>query len=229
MRKILVIDDEKPTLKMFGLLLGAMGYETLTAENGREGVDVYRQHRPEIVFTDIKMPVMDGIAALREIKRIDPHAEVIIITGHGDMDLAIQSLNLDATDFINKPVQRQSLEQALERADQRLALSRNEQEQVAVKQGVSGAVLALRGNLTGLSEKALRNGFEEATADGRGSLVLHFEANASINGAGISALVELLTGYCNDGGQVVIEGLSDNFRTVFDMVGISKLVRYAAI
>ncbi|KAB1441564.1 response regulator [Pseudodesulfovibrio senegalensis] len=226
MQKILVIDDEKPTLKMFGLLLGALGYETLTAENGREGVDAFREHRPEIVLTDIKMPIMDGIEALREIKRIDPHAEVVIITGHGDMELAIEALNLDATDFINKPVQRQTLAQALERAKQRLALSRNEQTQIAVEQDGDTVVLALRGNLTGLSEKALRNGFEQAANKGGKAMKLRFDANASINGAGISALAELLTGYCESGGQVAVEGLSDNFRTVFDMVGISRLVRY---
>ena len=59
---------------------------------------------PPIVLTDIRMPVMDGIELLRKIKQEDPETEVIMITGHGDMDLAIESLKYEATDFITKPI-----------------------------------------------------------------------------------------------------------------------------
>ncbi len=123
--KILVIDDERPTLKMFSLLLTAYGYEILTAENGHEGVKIFKKESPGLVLTDIKMPIMDGIEVLKEIKKINPQTEVIVITGHGDMDLAIQALNLDATDFINKPLQREDLERALSRAGERLAITKN--------------------------------------------------------------------------------------------------------
>jgi len=106
MDKILIIDDEKPTLTMFNLTLSAFGYTVITAENGQEGIESFERERPPLVITDIKMPGMDGIEVLRRIKEIDPNTEVIIVTGHGDMDLAIKALNLDATDFINKPIQR---------------------------------------------------------------------------------------------------------------------------
>ncbi|MCK7512448.1 MAG: response regulator [Desulfobacterales bacterium] len=66
---------------------------------------------------------MNGIEVLKQVKAIDPSAEVIVITGHGDMDLAIQALNLDATDFINKPIQRHLLEQAIKRAQERRRLA----------------------------------------------------------------------------------------------------------
>lgn len=227
MNKILVIDDEKPTLTMFELLLSALGYEVLTAENGRDGVEVFCEHRPEVVLTDIKMPVMDGIEALRKIKDIDPHAEVVIITGHGDIDLAIQALNLDATDFINKPVGRENLSQALKRAEQRLAVSRSEQSQVEFVDREDSTDLILRGNLTSLSEKKLREAFSRIAEAGICSLTLQFDANASINGAGISTLAELLEQFKNRGGSVSITGLSENFRTVFDTMGISRLVEYA--
>ena len=72
MEKILVIDDEKPTLMMFRLTLAAYGYEVLTAENGQEGLDVFRRERPDIVLTDIKMPGMSGIDVLKQIKSVDP-------------------------------------------------------------------------------------------------------------------------------------------------------------
>jgi YesN/AraC family two-component response regulator len=120
MDKILVIDDEKPTLTMFRLFLGAYGYEVLTAENGAEGLEIFKKERPPIVLTDIKMPGIDGLSVLKQIKEIDKKTEVIVITGHGDTDLAKQALTLDAVDFINKPIRKEALDAALQRAQKRL-------------------------------------------------------------------------------------------------------------
>ena len=120
MTKILVIDDEKPTLTMFRLFLGAYGYEVLTAENGAEGLEIFKKERPSIVLTDIKMPGIDGLLVLQQIKQIDKKTEVIVITGHGDTDLAKQALTLDAVDFINKPIKKEALDAALKRAQKRL-------------------------------------------------------------------------------------------------------------
>ncbi len=120
MEKILVIDDEKPTLSMFRLFLGAYGYTVLTAKNGKEGLEIFKKEKPPIVLTDIKMPGIDGLAVLQQIKAIDPKAEVIVITGHGDTDLAKQALDLDAVDFINKPIKKEALDAALKRAEKRL-------------------------------------------------------------------------------------------------------------
>lgn len=122
MEKILVIDDEKPTLSMFRLFLGAYGYQVFTAENGPEGIDVFKKERPSIVLTDIKMPGMDGLSVLKQIKKIDPKTEVIVITGHGDMELAKQALNSDAVGFINKPIKKEALDQALNEALEKLNL-----------------------------------------------------------------------------------------------------------
>lgn len=122
MGKILVIDDEKATLSMFRLLLGAHDYTVLVAENGAAGLEVFRKERPPIVFTDIKMPGMDGIEVLEKIKEQSPDTEVIMITGHGDMELAIQSLKFDATDFITKPINSDVLEIALKRAREKITL-----------------------------------------------------------------------------------------------------------
>lgn len=119
MENILVIDDEKPILNMFGLLLKFYGYSVLTAENGADGLEIFRQNRPSIVFLDIKMPGMDGFEVLEKIKAIDPETEVIIITGHGDKELEKQALELQASDFINKPFQRETLNEALKRLQER--------------------------------------------------------------------------------------------------------------
>lgn len=221
--KILVIDDEQPTLKMFTLLLNAYGYELLTAENGQEGLEIFKKERPNLILTDIKMPIMDGIEVLKEIKKIAPQAEVIVITGHGDMDLAIQALNLDATDFINKPLQREALEQALSRAEERLAITRNDEGQVTVQERAAASVINVRGNVTGNTLPHITEAFETAKGFGKEVIIIDFEENASINGAGITGLTTLLQENRSLGIRVVLAGLSSNFKTVFDMVGITKL------
>ncbi len=133
--RILVIDDEVPTLKMFGLLLEALGHEPLAAESGEEGLIRFDRERPDVVLTDIKMPGIDGMDVLRALKEADPRSEVIVITGHGDMELAIEALHLDATDFINKPVRREALEHALARAEERIRLKRAKEEEIRLVAG----------------------------------------------------------------------------------------------
>jgi len=123
MPKILVIDDEKPTLSMFRLFLEAWGHQVLTAENGTKGLDIFRKEKPDIVITDIKMPGIDGLAVLRHIIDIDPKAVVIVITGHGDTDLAQRALENKAVEFIHKPIKKEALEAALKKAGERLDLT----------------------------------------------------------------------------------------------------------
>jgi len=122
MDKILVIDDEKATLAMLGLLLRAYGYSVLTAENAAAGLEVFEKEKPMIILTDIKMPGMDGIQLLRKIKEVNQDTEVIMITGHGDIELAIQSMKFDATDFITKPINSDVLEIALKRVTEKIKL-----------------------------------------------------------------------------------------------------------
>jgi len=221
--KILVIDDEQPTLRMFSLLLNAYGYEVLTAENGQEGVETYEREKPHLVLTDIKMPIMDGIDALKAIKNINPHAEVIVITGHGDMDLAIQALNLDATDFINKPLQREALEKALNRAAERIAITRNEEGQIDVEERPTAAVVNVRGNVTANTMPRLIEALKTATDLAKEKVIVCFEENASINGAGITALTSLLRTTRESGVHIALAGLSSNFKAVFDTVGITQI------
>jgi len=223
--KILVIDDEKPTLKMFGLFLDVYGYDILTAESGEEGLEVFEREKPCIVLTDIKMPGMDGIAVLQEIKRRSPGTEVIVITGHGDMDLAIQALNLDAADFINKPIHRQSLEQGLTRAQERLKLARTRQNEVSARVEVLNLIIDVQGNVSSHSEPYLRDAYGKAKESSVSRIVLNFDPNTSINGAGIAILTQLVLDSEKDGLQMVMAGLSDNFRKVFDIVGLSRMVR----
>ncbi|PIE61687.1 MAG: histidine kinase, partial [Desulfobacterales bacterium] len=114
--KILIVDDEGPIVRLLAMSLRSDGYEVVTAGNGQEALTVFEKEDPDIVVTDIKMPVMDGLELLRRIKEMDGEKEVIIVTGHGDIDSTILALQYGASDFINKPVRDEALAIALERA-----------------------------------------------------------------------------------------------------------------
>jgi signal transduction histidine kinase len=122
MSKILVIDDEESIRLLLKLSLTHKGYEVILAENGEKGIEAFKQTRPPIVLTDIKMPGMDGIEVLKQIKQLDPDTRIIVITGHGQMESAIEALQLEASDFINKPVSDEALSVALKRAEEVLWL-----------------------------------------------------------------------------------------------------------
>jgi two-component system NtrC family sensor kinase len=124
MLKLLLIDDEEHTRRALGRTLKSDGYQVLTAEDGKTGVELFTQEKPSIILTDIKMPGMDGIQVLKRIKEINHEAEVVIITGYGEMEAAIQCLQLDASDFITKPVNHEALSVALKRAKERLDIRR---------------------------------------------------------------------------------------------------------
>jgi len=117
---ILLVDDEPDIRDVLGITLLDMGYAVHTAENGVEALNLFRDKEPPVVLTDIKMPGMDGIELLRKIKIEKPETEVVMITGHGDMDLAIKSLKYDASDFITKPINVDALEIALKRVEEKI-------------------------------------------------------------------------------------------------------------
>jgi signal transduction histidine kinase len=118
--KTLLVDDEPGILKVLGISLADRGYQVFTAANGEEALEKFRAGQPDIVLTDIKMPGMDGVQLLRKIKEESPDTEVIMITGHGDMELAVQSLKYEASDFITKPVHDEALDIALKRACEKI-------------------------------------------------------------------------------------------------------------
>ena len=121
-KKLLLVDDEEGIRKVLGISLADMGYEVFTAANGEDALETFRQKIPPIVLTDIKMPGMGGIELLQKIKHENPDTEVIMITGHGDMDLAIKSLKYRAIDFVTKPINDDVLEIALNRAHEKILM-----------------------------------------------------------------------------------------------------------
>jgi signal transduction histidine kinase len=119
-KTILIVDDEKDIRDVLTITLADIGYQVLTAENGQTALYLFQREHPSIVMTDIKMPVMDGIELLRRIKQENRETEVIMVTGHGDMDLAIKSLKNDAVDFITKPINVDIMEIALKKVEEKI-------------------------------------------------------------------------------------------------------------
>ena len=127
-RPILLVDDEEDIRDVLSVSITDMGYTVHTAENGDQALEIFRRIDPPIVMTDIKMPGMDGLGLLQIIKRENPDTEVIMITGHGDMNLAIKSLKFEATDFITKPINVDALEIALKRVQDKIVMKRQLKE-----------------------------------------------------------------------------------------------------
>ena len=121
-KTLLLVDDEEDIRDILWIPLTDMGYTVFTAENGEEALNLFKVFTPPVVLTDIKMPGMDGIDLLRKIKQLSPDTEIIMLTGHGDMDLAIDSIRNDATDFLLKPINDDALEIALKRAKDRILM-----------------------------------------------------------------------------------------------------------
>ncbi|WP_319778379.1 response regulator [Maridesulfovibrio sp.] len=121
-KKLLLVDDEEGIRRFLGLTLMDLGYEVETAENGESALKAIPEISPSIILTDIKMPRMDGIELLKAVKADYPHIEVIMLTGHGDIDLAIESLKFDAADFITKPIDDEVLEISLGRVMEKIEL-----------------------------------------------------------------------------------------------------------
>jgi putative two-component system response regulator len=101
---ILVIDDDEVVLGVLKDLLELRSFEVLTAQEGRAGIEVFRNNRPDLVITDISMPELDGLQVLRRIREMDECVPVILVTGHGDLDNAVRALRRGAYDFLLKPI-----------------------------------------------------------------------------------------------------------------------------
>jgi PAS domain S-box-containing protein len=145
MDKLLLIDDEPDILRVLSISLKADGYDVISANNGAEGLAAFENEKPEIVLTDIKMPGMDGIEVLKKVKTLNPDAEVIIITGHGDIENAIEALKYGASDFINKPVRDEALSIALQRAREKLDIRQQLQEYTTdLEKKIAVATLEMR-------------------------------------------------------------------------------------
>jgi PAS domain S-box-containing protein len=117
--KIVLIDDEKDIREVTSIALEDAGYQVAAAPDGASGIRLCEEQSPQIVITDIRMPGMNGIEVLEAVKARFPDIEVIVVTAFGEMELAVQALQLDASDFVTKPINDESLHLALKRAQDR--------------------------------------------------------------------------------------------------------------
>jgi CheY-like chemotaxis protein/anti-anti-sigma regulatory factor len=220
--KILVIDDEKPTLSMFRLFLTAYGYEVYTAEDGEKGLALFHEIRPEIVFTDLKMPGPDGLEVLRRIRKSDIPSEVIIITGHGDMENAVEALDLDASDFINKPVERHALSSALARAEKRRQTQKDNAFALSETQRDGKLIFSLKGKLSASARPLFSPLLSAVNPDPEKERILFFQDDFSIDKSGIALLMEVIQELKQKNTPIAMENLSYNYLRIFQMAGMDK-------
>jgi DNA-binding NtrC family response regulator len=116
MARILVVDDEPAICSAFAALLRSEGHEPLVASNGRDAVRMAQSEKPAAVFMDVRMPGMDGLAALREIAASDPALPVVIMTAYGTLETASEALRSNAFDYLGKPLELAQVRQVLRRA-----------------------------------------------------------------------------------------------------------------
>lgn len=126
--KILLIEDEYLVRESYVEMLRFLNYDVETADNGVEGVEKVKNNNFDIVITDLNMPVMDGMATLRQIKKDKPEVEVIVVTGFATIENAISAMKNGAFDYITKPVSLEHVRLVLNRCVQQIRSKRENKE-----------------------------------------------------------------------------------------------------
>jgi DNA-binding NtrC family response regulator len=113
---ILLVDDEAVFITNMSRLLTNRGYQVTTVKNGEEAIAALKQKPFDVMVLDLKMPVMDGITTLQQMKPLNVLTEVLILTGHGSMDTAFQAIEMGAYDYVTKPCEVAELVSKIEAA-----------------------------------------------------------------------------------------------------------------
>jgi two-component system response regulator (stage 0 sporulation protein F) len=107
--KILVVDDEEGARDLFHTILSDEGYDVSLANGGEEALDLFKNNQFNLVITDIKMPVMDGLQLLQEIRKLGSKTDVIMVTAYGEVESYLKAMSLGAAEYINKPIRIKEL------------------------------------------------------------------------------------------------------------------------
>lgn len=110
MAKVLLVDDAMFMRNMLKQVVKQDGLEIIEAANGIEAVEKYLEHKPDLVFMDITMPDMDGITAVKEIKKINQSAKIVMCSAMGQQAMVIDAMQAGALDFIVKPFNNDKIE-----------------------------------------------------------------------------------------------------------------------
>jgi len=140
--KVLIVDDEKDFVEMFSLRLKETGEKVFTAHSGQECLERLQQENIDVVILDIKMPGMDGIETLKEIKKHNPIVEIILLTGHGTIETAVEGMKLGAFDYLLKPANADEIAKKLEGA----RIRKDEQEE-RIRKAEQKGLLRRGGNI----------------------------------------------------------------------------------
>lgn len=128
-KKILIIDDENYIRESIWNFLEDYGHELVEAENGRQGLEMFKREKPDMVLCDLRMPEMDGLEVLENIRQLSPKTPVIIISGAGNISDTVQALRLGAWDYIFKPIQDMDvLNHAVNKAFERVEFIREKNQ-----------------------------------------------------------------------------------------------------
>lgn len=126
--KLLVVDDEKDVVYSFRRVFEKSDYEIVEAYSGEQAVTMARSQKPDVVIMDIRMPGMDGIAALREIRRTDPRTPIILMTAYGSTESTIEAMKAGAFDYVLKPFEIEKMRGVVQSA---VKISRDMRELVS--------------------------------------------------------------------------------------------------
>jgi DNA-binding NtrC family response regulator len=141
--KILIVDDEAGMRKLLGRVLAKNGYDSVAAANGTEALRLAEAEQFDLVITDIKMPTMDGLQLLQELKNFDPALPIIVITAYGTVESAVQALRAGAYDYITKPFENDEIRLTVAKAFERerlLAENRYLHEELEGRYSFSGII-----------------------------------------------------------------------------------------
>jgi two-component system response regulator HydG len=122
-KKILVVDNEETTRDTLLKILEREGYLVLTANDGQAALEIIKEQRVNVVVSDVCMPKMDGNKLLKMAKTIRPEVEIILMTGHGKMEMGVEALKEGAFDFIQKPFTKLALQKTVKQALEKQALA----------------------------------------------------------------------------------------------------------
>ncbi len=119
--RLLIVDDEEQFVEAFSERLSMRNYEVTTSLTGEDAIEKITNYNFDVVILDVRLPGIDGTDVLREIKNLKPLTEVIMLTGHGTVEMAIEGMKLGAFDFLMKPSETEDLIRKIDKAHDRKA------------------------------------------------------------------------------------------------------------
>jgi DNA-binding NtrC family response regulator len=150
---LLIVDDDADVLRTVGDYFERLGYEVYREDSGEAALEAYARHRPEVVILDLRLPGVDGMQVLEELRRMD--AAVLLLTGHGDIETAVRAMQLGAENFLAKPVDMPLLAAAAARALDKVRLKRHNALLVSRQAPAGDDILGVSGGMRDLARQVV--------------------------------------------------------------------------